>query len=324
MRGHSRIACIALLVLVAASVAVGSGLRPGMAAVGAQADAQDCGTEPLSSEQLVALGFEYPYRREPTSYLFVNGVAYPYVRLGPRSLMDASVRAGTSTLPARVLLERLGLGDEIDRPRTPVLAYGANANVDALTRKYVTSGFSSPAVIPVVEGTLTGYDVTWAPHLVFNGAMPATIVASPGTTVSVWVTWLDAAELEQMHQTEGVGSMYSYGRLRQVPLEVAGPPVAEPGVYVDCFGALRIDGQVLAVDAVPAEHRRLRAVTSAGALARAAKALGWRGSVFDLLLEQVRSPELRASRTEALRTLAVQRPLPRYEASIGCPAEPPP
>ena len=45
-----------------------------------------------------------------------------------------------------------------------------------------------PAVILVTQALLHDYDVVWSPHLVVNGAMPATIVRSRGTVVEVWIT----------------------------------------------------------------------------------------------------------------------------------------
>lgn len=281
-------------------------------------DSRGCGGQLLSCEQLVALGLTYPYPRQPGSYLFVNGVAYPYVNLGHRSVMDATVQAGGMVLSARDLLDRLGLGSQARQALTPVIAYGANANVDALTRKFVTSDFSGQAVIPVIKGTLQDFDVAWSPELAFNGAMPATIVSSPGTTVSVWITWLDPAELTEMNATEGVGTQYSYGFLSGVRLDMPGPAVTRPGVYVDCSGALAVHGVVLAVSGVPASHRRLHAVDSQAALAQAAAVLGWRGPVFDLLLDNVRSPALRATRSKSLQALGVQLPDRGYTVTSSC------
>ena len=58
------------------------------------------------------------------------------------------------------------------------------------------------AVIPVIKGRLADYDVTWTPQLVFNGAMPSTLIPSPGTEVS-GTTWVGSAELHHMNATEG-------------------------------------------------------------------------------------------------------------------------
>lgn len=281
---------------------------------------RDCTGQRLSCEQLVQLGLTYPYPRQPSSYLYVDGAAYPYVDLRHRSLANGLVEVAGEVLTARRLLMRLALGSQASVARTPVIAYGSNANVDALNRKFLTSDFSGPAVIPVVKATLYGFDVAWSPEFVFNGAMPATIVGSPGTGVGVWVTWLDAAELKEMNATEGVGTLYSYGLIDGARLDAPGPTAMQPGLYVDCFGALRVGAQTLAIRAVPAHHRRFAADDSVGALSRVGPAIGWRGSVFELLLDNVRHPEQREIRSRKLQALGVQLPEPGYVPIDRCAA----
>ncbi len=317
MRGVVQAILAACLAALAAAAPLDvAGASPSPAA--ATSSSRNCPGQQLTCEQLVALGLSYPYPRERGSYLFVNGVAYPYLHLGHRSLMDASVRAGGTTLSARALLDKLGLGDEVGKARVPVVAYGSNANVAALTRKFVTPAFQGPAVIPVVRGTLQDFDVVWSPQFAFNGALPATIVPSRGTSVSVWVTWLDASELARMSATEGVGTLYSYGVLGGARLEMAGPEVRSPGLYVDCFGALDLHGRLLAVDGVPARHRGSRAVDSRGVLRMVAPSIGWHRSVFDLVLDNVRFPEHAAARNKALQALASHPREPGYHVTSAC------
>ena len=107
---------------------------PPAPAASPQSNSRDCPGQQLSCEQLVALGLTYPYPRQPSSYLFVNGVAYAYAGLGHQQLMAAPVRAGDATVAAKALLNELDLGTAINQVRTPVIAYGSNANAAALTR----------------------------------------------------------------------------------------------------------------------------------------------------------------------------------------------
>jgi hypothetical protein len=284
----------------------------------AGAASRQCVDQALSCEQLVSLGLTYPYPRPAGSYLFVNGVAYPFVHLDHEPVMSGTVRAGDMTVTARALLERLGLVSQAAQTRLPVIAYGSNANVDALTRKFVTSNFSGPAVIPVTRASLRNFDVAWSPELVANGAMPATIVPSAGTTVSVWITWLNAAELAEMNATEDVGTLYSYGHLGHAQLSGPGPPVDDPGLYVDCDGALRLHGRLLAVSSVPARDRHFPAADSPQALRMIERTIGWHGSVYDLVLDNVRSPGDRARRSSALKALAVNPRQPGYTPIDRC------
>lgn len=139
-------ACLVVLGGCGSGASIGSS-RPHFAT-----GSRDCPGQDLTCEQLIALGLSYPYPREPTSYLYVNGAAYPYLAIGDRSLADASVRVAGSVLTARELLEQLGEARQAEVGRVPVIAYGSNANVDALTRKFLNSNFHGAAVIPVIKG----------------------------------------------------------------------------------------------------------------------------------------------------------------------------
>lgn len=277
-----------------------------------------CASATLTCEELVALGYAYPYAREPGSYLFINGAAYPYVDLFHDPLADASVQVGSMTMAATKLLQTLGLADRTTRQRTPVIGYGSNATVSALTRKYAAPDVQNPAVIPVTRARLRGYDVVWSPHLVFNGAMPATIVRSPGTVVEVWITWLDDLELRRMHETEAVGTFYSYGTLSASRLTSEIPLPEPPHVYVDCHGALALDGVVQAIAGVPAKRRRFPAADSEQAMRRVAPHIGWTGSVFALLLDNVQSSSRRAVRSQTLAALGRFIDDPDYRVECPC------
>jgi len=308
-------------VLISLMLAVAVGLFASLTAqsASAQTSAPLCpGSQTLSCEQLVELGLTYPYAREPGSYLFVNGVAYPYVRVTRRLLADSVVAVGDRRVRVSRLLARLGLAELGGQRLTPVLAYGSNANVDALTRKYLTPDFPYPTVIPVLTGRIRGYDVAWSPNFSFNGSLPATIAPSPGTTARVWVNWLNADQLQRMNATESVGQMYALGRLR-APLSFRGPPVRAPLVYVDCAGALKVRGRIWAIAAVRASARRFAPTDAAGALRLVAPTLGWKGSVFELILTGVADADLRAARTARILDLGRLARDRRFTTSLRAP-----
>ena len=308
--------CAACLVVVGVAAATsGEGAQARAATMTAVPNR--CPGQVLTCAQLVELGLTYPYRREPGSYLFVGGRAVPYVALTSDLLGNSLVSAHGQTMTAAALLQALRVAPPAG-PLTPVLAYGANANVDALRRKYLSPGARFTAVVPVIKGRLPDYDVTWTPQLVSNGAMPATLTPSPGTEVSAWTTWLGIDELRRMNATEGVGTLYSAGRLRGAALRAPGPSVGDPLVYVDCRGPLRVRGRTLAIAAVPAAHRRFAGVSSAEALRRVEPALGWRGTAAALIRDNVRHPARRRARDRALAALATSVSNPHYRPSIPC------
>ena len=268
-------------------------------------------------EELVALGYAYPYAREPGSYLCVNGVD-----LSGGLLSHGSVQVGSKVVATATLLQTLGYADRITRRYIPVIGYGSNVTVSALTRKYTAATVKEHAVIPVTRAVLHDYDVVWSPHLVFNGAMPATIVPSRGTADEVWINWLDGAALQRMNETEGAGVIYSYGALTRVRLDLEAPLSEPPHVYVDCYGALALNGLLQAISTIPARGRRFPAADSEHAMRSVASRIGWTDSVFALLLDNVRSPERRAARTLALSSLGRFLDDPRYQPQCPCGAGP--
>jgi hypothetical protein len=283
-----------------------------------QSPAPACEHQDLPCPALVELGFTYPFAREPDSYLFLDGVVYPYAEVTADLLGDSRVLLPDgSTITVHRLLRAFGLEAEAFEPQTPVIGYGSNASPAQLTRKFIVEDFAGIPVIPVMKGTIEDYDVVFAPHFVSYGAMPATMVPMPGTDAEIWVNWLDDAELAQMNESEGAGGLYAFGDL-SAEWDDAGPDPDTMKVYVDCFGGLEADGQLLALSAVPATGRTARAVTEPEALDAVLPTLGWRQSLFELLLTNVASERARDRRTGRIEALGVQFPDPNFAPEIPC------
>ncbi len=282
----------------------------------------NCNGVDRSCAALVELGFSYPFPRLPDSYLFIDGGVYPYVEVTDDLLGSSVVELpDRSTMTAADLLDALGI--EADASvKQPVIGYGSNASPRQLIRKFVDSPFDGHAVIPTMRGTLADYDVVFAPHFVAYGAMPATIVPAPGTDVTAWVNWLDPDELDHLNGSEGAGGLYAYGTLDGVELDVPGPEPESPTVYVDCFGALEIDGTILAVREAEATGRTSEPVSEAEALERVIPIMGFEGSPFDLLVENVTSTDDRTANTDLVAPLGRTIDDPDFTPQIGCAADP--
>src|SRR5437588_11460445 len=115
----------------------------------------------------------YPGQIPGYSYLLVRDAVYPLEAGSTGSLLEA---LGASLL-------RLGVAPL--EHRHPVLFYGSNAAPAQLARKYATSsaGFVVPAVLAVAQGL----DVVYSSHVSPYGAVPATLIASPGPlSASTW------------------------------------------------------------------------------------------------------------------------------------------
>lgn len=137
--------------------------------------------------------------------------------------------------------------------RTPLLSYGANAAPEALARKLAP--LPDPE-LPVLQSELEGFDVVYSAHVSPYGAVPATLIESPGTTVPVFVlhptpaqhALLTASEPNyDLVEVEGIAAY----RSKHGPLQLDGSPVA--------LAAIRASGRTLPELDQPAILERVRA-----------------------------------------------------------------
>ncbi len=169
-----------------------------------------------------------------------RALAYPYDP--PRG---SFVQVGDRTLPVPP--------EEIDvAGRRALLAYGANASPEALARKL---GALEPRPIPVLRVSLSGWDVVYSAHVTRYGSVPAAVVASPGTVVSVHLVFPDDEQLAALAATEG----QNY-RLEQLvdftaELEIGGEGPAEIDAFISVHGPALLDGSPVALAAIPARGR---------------------------------------------------------------------
>jgi hypothetical protein len=171
----------------------------------------------------------YPYATPDRSYLYLDGEA--------RELPDAGTDLST---------------------RTPLLSYGANAAPDALARKLA----SLPGVeMPVLRAELEDFDVVYSAHVSPYGAVPATLIESPGTKAPVFVIHPTEEQRALLTASEPnydlveVGGIAAY-RSKHGPLEIDGSPVA--------LAAVRSAGRTLSELDEPAVLERVRARIAPG------------------------------------------------------------
>jgi hypothetical protein len=181
--------------------------------------------DPEETAAILERALAYPYSTPDRSYLYLNGEA--------------------RELP--------GAGADLSA-RTPLLSYGANAAPDALARKLA----ALPGVeMPVMRSRLEGFDVVYSAHVSPYGAVPATLLESPGTTAPVFVIHPTAEQRALLTASEPnydlveVDGIAAY-RSKHGCLEIDGSPVA--------LAALRSLGRTLPELDVPAvlEHVRAR------------------------------------------------------------------
>lgn len=167
---------------------------------------------------------------------------------------------------------RVILAEEAAHGRHPVLAIGSNAAPVQLMRKLAGRTAAAVAVVPA---RLHDRDVVFAARVARYGAVPATLVASPGTVAAVHLTLLTDAQLDVLHASERLGSAYE---LVDIPAHALDVPVVLPPrvpAYRARAGPLRLGGGPSALRAVAAAGRVFPARTQAAVLAWLAARRGW-------------------------------------------------
>ncbi|HEX3568015.1 MAG TPA: hypothetical protein VHU17_21800 [Acidimicrobiales bacterium] len=175
---------------------------------------------------------DYPFGLPQESYLWKHGEVLP--------------------------LESFG---EADRGgRIAVLAIGSNASPRQLNRKFLGEPWmpeeGPECEIAVTKVTVVGVDVVYAAHLAGYGSIPATVVDSPGTKVSLFVTWLTDRQFERMNETERLGSHYVLRAIGDV--EDDHRVLESVYCYVAKKGAALLGDGLLALDGIAVENGLLR------------------------------------------------------------------
>jgi hypothetical protein len=160
-------------------------------------------------EAILARALSYPYATPERSYLYRDGAA-------------------------------VELPEDFDLSgRTALLSYGANAGPEALALKLA----SLPGLpLPVVRSELQDYDAVYSAHVSPYGAVPATLLESPGTVAPVFV----------IYPTEEQRALLAASELNYDLVQIGGMPV-----FRSKHGPLSIDGSPVALAAVRSRGRRL-------------------------------------------------------------------
>ena len=207
--------------------------------------------------------------REWTPEAFERGLRYPWSR-PERSYL---LRDGQTVLlheldPA----ERAAILDSHAEDRSPLIAFGSNAAPKNLTIKLAHHPEPRDREVLVLAGELHDLDVVACAAVSVYGAMPATLTASPGTSVNAAVLFVTPTQLTTLTWGE---MPYRLGRLRGAPFTVEdgfdGLEVESPLAFVSRWGAFAPDGEPAALAAIPGRDRRARAWTQRELVDRAAR-----------------------------------------------------
>ena len=236
----------------------------------------------------------YPFPRAEASSVLVRDHAVELIELDEARIEDSLVRTPDGDVSALGgYCESLGIA----RSRVPakpvrLLSYGANASPVELARKLA----GHEPVVPVALTEVGDLDVVFSAHASPRGGLGAAVQRSPGTWIQVALTYLHEDLVPLIDATE-----VNYHR-------VAMP---ERGVdfYVSKHGCLVLGETEVALSAVPARGRRFPAMSTIEAVEAVRRQLAPEVPLEDFVRENATDPELRARRTEVLRSGA--RPFAR-------------
>lgn len=212
-------------------------------------------------------------------------------------------------------LKRMNPPDDTGE-RIPVLAYGSNASPQQLLRKYPDLG--DDIAIPVLKTALPGFDVVYSGRFSSYGAIPAMLMASPGTTLTTYVTWLTEEQLEIMHDSElgpdRDGSAYTFGKLTGVLAMIDAIGLRdEVFMYQSVAPALAHDGAPCAYAEIHARERSFAALRHDRVLSAAHERIAPEMAFDDFVLQCATDPEARQKFTAALRKGGIKVKLKGYK-----------
>lgn len=220
----------------------------------------------LSEDIARALG--YPYSRPAGSYLFTGGEA--------RELSDDAEFEG----------------------RLPVLACGSNAAPSQLLRKYGTSGDFR---IPVTAAVLRDICCSFSAHFSSYGSVAAAITHASGAATNVHITWLDPQELKRMHETEAIGTNYSFAKLDGVDLHCArAGKLDSVHAYISRRGSLMLDGAPVALGGISGDGIPYQTLDQGAIQARLRDLLAPGMDLHDFIRQNIADAKTRDERTALL------------------------
>ncbi len=228
------------------------------------------GTRELDDEQYErAVG--YPWERRPGSCLVTDK--------GVEDLADIDAERRSELVHRYV--------QEADR--VPLLTYGANSSPERLALKLAHLPESDHEAL-ILAGDLEDFDVGAVAQPPVFSSMPATLISSPGTSVRVAVLFLTQAQFTALWWTE---LTYLVGSLTPITLvtDVVEDPIDRVVLFISRWGAFCVDGEPVAMAAIPARNRRSAALTQVEILDAAARmTIGEGASARDLIKASYENP----------------------------------
>jgi hypothetical protein len=249
----------------------------------------------------LALAKTYPYDIPRSSFAFAWGKVMPLVAVDLDSPLESVVADGSTRTTLRALAERRGTQcTELDDGCELVLAYGSNASVQGLSRKF--SRDLERCLLPAARATLADFDIVYSAHISTYGAIPAAIQHCPGARTTVYVLLATPAQRHILRETE---PNYLFAALDDLDLRLElGPSVSSVSAVLTRHGMLTAGGSEIGVAAVETQHRRFPAMTKGQALELVRDRVAPGVAIDEFILENVGDRDLASRRTEVIKSSA--------------------
>jgi hypothetical protein len=244
----------------------------------------------LSDEEFAGVAASLAAAVPPRPYepsMLERALGYPWSRPG-RSfvLRDGTVELLEEITPdERVPLLAQFLEGQAGNERVRLLAFGSNAAPDTLIQKFAHFDDADDRAVLVLTGQLQGFDVGAAAQPTVYGSMPATLFPSPGTAVRAAVLVVTAAQFRQLAWSE---ISYRLGRL-DTRFDADEENLSLDGVlgFVSRFGAFCVEGNPVALAAIPASGRTAAAFSQEQLLDAAAELCLGAGAGAETLVRRI-------------------------------------
>lgn len=256
---------------------------------------------PLSDSDKVRFALSYPFAQAPDSYIFADGRSYSLTAFDVEDWPAARILGDRDEMD---LMEVLGPAHfaDLTAERFPVLAVGSNGSPEQLARKYE----GTHEVIPTVRVTVVDHAVCYAAHITGYGSFPATLHCEPGSTASLFVNFLTAAQRDQMHKTETLGRHYAYSTLEGVDIRLEdGTRLDHVSAYVAIQGVIARDDTALALAEIPQEVPSLVRATQTETADYVRGRLAPNLSREAFVLGQIYEESIRHAREEGMQAFTV-------------------
>jgi hypothetical protein len=211
----------------------------------------------MSDEEFTTLAMGWAQAvgpREFSDQIYERALGYPWARPAKSFLLTGEQVQPFDEVPTEVREEVLSglVGGDVER--YPLLSFGSNGDPGTLMLKFGELDGEDRRVL-VTSGDLYDFDVGAAAMPTFYGALPATIFPSPRTAIRASVLWVTTAQLVVLTWSE---ISYRLGRLEPVrfdPDNDESPAVEEVFAFASRWGAHCVDGDPVAMKAIPAVGR---------------------------------------------------------------------